>query len=138
MINNATLVGRLTRDVELSYPPSNVAVATFNLAVNRNFKSQSGEREADFINCVMWRKQAENLANWSKKGMLIGITGRIQTRNYENQQGQRVYVTEVVADGFQILEKRDNTANQSNMEEQMPPSFENNHPADIEEPDLPF
>ncbi|MDY3041206.1 single-stranded DNA-binding protein [Streptococcus pluranimalium] len=138
MINNVTLVGRLTRDVELSYTPSNVAVATFNLAVNRNFKSQSGEREADFINCVMWRKQAENLANWSKKGMLIGITGRIQTRNYENQQGQRIYVTEVVADGFQILEKRDNAANQSSMESQMPPSFENNHPADIEEPDLPF
>ncbi|MGV3007010.1 single-stranded DNA-binding protein [Streptococcus pluranimalium] len=138
MINNVTLVGRLTRDVELSYTPSNVAVATFNLAVNRNFKSQSGEREADFINCVMWRKQAENLANWSKKGMLIGITGRIQTRNYENQQGQRIYVTEVVADGFQILEKRDNAANQSSMESQMPPSFENNHPEDIEEPDLPF
>lgn len=138
MINNVTLVGRLTKDVELSYTPSNVAVAAFNLAVNRNFKSQSGEREADFINCVMWRKQAENLANWSKKGMLIGITGRIQTRNYENQQGQRVYVTEVVADGFQILEKRDNTANQSSMENQMPPNFENSHPADIEEPDLPF
>ncbi|MGV3011514.1 single-stranded DNA-binding protein [Streptococcus thoraltensis] len=138
MINNVTLVGRLTRDVELSYTPSNVAVATFNLAVNRNFKSQSGEREADFINCVMWRKQAENLANWSKKGMLIGITGRIQTRNYENQQGQRVYVTEVVADGFQILEKRDNTANQSSMENQIPPNFENSPPADVEEPDLPF
>lgn len=138
MINNVTLVGRLTRDVELSYTPSNVAVATFNLAVNRNFKSQSGEREADFINCVMWRKQAENFANWSKKGMLIGITGRIQTRNYENQQGQRVYVTEVVADGFQILEKRDNTANQSSMENQIPPNFENSHPTDIEESDLPF
>ncbi|WP_316605923.1 single-stranded DNA-binding protein [Streptococcus pluranimalium] len=138
MINNVTMVGRLTRDVELSYIPSNVAVAAFNLAVNRNFKSQSGECEADFINCVMWRKQAENLANWSKKGMLIGITGRIQTRNYENQQGQRVYVTEVVADGFKILEKRDNAANQSSMESQMPPRFENSHPADIEEPDLPF
>ena len=82
------------------------AVATFSLAVNRNFKSQNGEREADFINCVIWRQQAENLANWTKKGALIGITGRIQTRNYENQQGQRVYVTEVVADSFNLLESR--------------------------------
>ncbi|MBS6891551.1 MAG: single-stranded DNA-binding protein, partial [Streptococcus salivarius] len=66
----------------------------------------NGERETDFINCVIWRQQAENLANWAKKGALIGITGRIQTRNYENQQGQRVYVTEVVADNFQMLESR--------------------------------
>ena len=106
MINNVVLVGRMTRDAELRYTPSNQAVATFSLAVNRNFKSQNGEREADFINCVIWRQQAENLANWAKKGALIGITGRIQTRNYENQQGQRVYVTEVVADSFQLLESR--------------------------------
>ena len=98
MINNVVLVGRMTRDAELRYTPSNVAVATFSLAVNRNFKGANGERETDFINCVIWRQQAENLANWAKKGALIGITGRIQTRNYENQQGQRVYVTEVVAD----------------------------------------
>ena len=85
----------------------------FTLAVNRNFKNQSGEREADFINVVIWRQQAENLANWAKKGALIGITGRIQTRNYENQQGQRVYVTEVVADNFQLLESRSNREGQS-------------------------
>ena len=108
MINNVVLVGRVTRDPELRYTPSNVAVATFNLAVNRNFKGSNGEREADFINCVIWRQQAENLANWAKKGALIGITGRIQTRNYEIQQGQRVYVTEVVADNFQMLESRAN------------------------------
>ena len=106
MINNVVLVGRVTKDVELRYTPSNVANASFTLAVNRSFKNQQGEREADFINCVMWRQQAENLANWAKKGMLIGITGRIQTRNYENQQGQRVYVTEVVAENFQLLESR--------------------------------
>ena len=104
MINNVVLVGRMTRDAELRYTPSNVAVATFSLAVNRNFKGANGERETDFINCVIWRQQAENLANWAKKGALVGITGRIQTRNYENQQGQRVYVTEVVADNFQMLE----------------------------------
>lgn len=106
MINNVVLVGRMTRDAELRYTPSNQAVATFTLAVNRNFKNQAGEREADFINCVIWRQPAENLANWAKKGALVGITGRIQTRNYENQQGQRVYVTEVIADNFQILESR--------------------------------
>jgi len=106
MINNVTLVGRLTRDPELRFTASNVAVATFTLAVNRRFKNAAGEREADFINCVIWRQQAENLANWAKKGALIGVTGSIQTRNYENQQGQRVYVTEVVVDNFQTLESR--------------------------------
>ena len=113
MINNVVLVGRMTRDAELRYTPSNQAVATFTLAVNRNFKNQNGEREADFINCVIWRQQAENLANWAKKGTLVGVIGRIQTRNYENQQGQRVYVTEVVADNFQILESRATREGQS-------------------------
>ena len=106
MINNVVLVGRMTRDAELRYTPSNQAVATFSLAVNRNFKNQNGEREADFINVVIWRQQAENLANWAKKGALIGVTGRIQTRSYDNQQGQRDYVTEVVAESFQLLESR--------------------------------
>lgn len=106
MINNVVLVGRMTRDAELKYTGNNIAVATFSLAVNRNFKDANGERETDFINCVIWRQQAENLANWAKKGALIGITGRIQTRSYENQQGLRVYVTEVVAENFQMLESR--------------------------------
>lgn len=130
MINNAVLVGRMTRDAELRYTPQNQAVATFTLAVNRNFKNQSGEREADFINCVIWNQQAENLANWAKKGSLIGIIGRIQTRNYENQQGQRGYVTEVVADNFQLLESR----NQQNSEK----PFGNSNPMDIQDDDLPF
>ena len=138
MINNVVLVGRMTRDTELHYTPQNLAVATFTLAINRNFKNQSGEREADFINCVIWRQQAENLANWAKKGALIGITGRIQTRNYDNQQGQRVYVTEVVADNFQLLESRNKAANHSSMDEQMPPAFGNSQPMDISDDDLPF
>lgn len=138
MINNVTLIGRLTRDPELRYTTQDVAVATFNLAVNRNFKGANGEREADFINCMIWRKQAELLAEWCKKGNLVGITGRIQTRSYENQQGQRVYVTEVVAETFQLLEKRDNSANQSNIEEQMPASFGATNPLDISDKDLPF
>ncbi|MFS9149562.1 single-stranded DNA-binding protein [Streptococcus infantis] len=138
MINNVVLVGRLTRDPELRYTPSNVAVATFSLAVNRNFKNQAGDYEADFISCIMWRQQAENFANWLKKGALVGITGRIQTRSYDNQQGQRVYVTEVVAESFQILEKKDNAANNASMENQIPPSFEKTNPMDISDDDLPF
>ena len=137
MINNVVLIGRLTRDAELRYTPSNIAVATFNLAVNRNFKNQAGDREADFINCMIWRQQAENFANWCKKGNLVGITGRIQTRSYENQQGQRVYVTEVVAESFQLLEKRDKTADYSSMD-QMPASFGATNPLDISDDDLPF
>ena len=105
-INSVVLVGRMTKDAELRYTPSNVAVATFTLAVNRPFKNQNGEREADFINVVMWRQSAENLANWAKKGALVGIEGRIQTRSYDNQQGQRVYVTEVLAESFSLLESR--------------------------------
>ncbi|MBS8025564.1 MULTISPECIES: single-stranded DNA-binding protein [Streptococcus] len=132
MINNVVLVGRMTRDAELRYTPSNQAVATFTLAVNRNFKNQNGEREADFINVVIWRQQAENLANWAKKGALVGITGRIQTRSYDNQQGQRVYVTEVVAESFQLLESR---GQQSNSQDG---SFGNSSPMDIQDEDLPF
>lgn len=113
MINNVVLVGRLTRDPELRYTPQNQAVGTFGLAVNRQFKNANGERETDFINCVIWRQQAENLANFAKKGSLIGITGRIQTRNYENQQGQKVYVTEVVADNFQMLESNKTQGHQA-------------------------
>lgn len=136
MINNVTLIGRLTRDAELRYTPSNIATAQFNIACNRNFKNANDEYDADFINCVMWREQAERFCNWTRKGMLVGIVGRIQTRNYENQQGQRIYVTEVVAENFQILEKRDNTANQNSMTEQMPPSYTS--PMDITDDKLPF
>lgn len=166
MINSVCLVGRLTRDPELKYTGNNIAVASFSLAVNRNFKDANGEREADFINCVIWRQQAENLANWAKKGALIGITGRIQTRSYENQQGQRVYVTEVVAENFQMLESRNSQGNQQNQgnsfqngnsskggnvnngynqQPQQAPNnsrggapFGNSNPMDIQDSDLPF
>lgn len=104
MINNVVLVGRLTKDVDLRYTSNGTAYASFTLAVERNFKNQNGEKETDFINCAMWRKAAENLANYTKKGSLIGIEGRIQTRNYDNQQGQKVYVTEVLAEKFSFLE----------------------------------
>ncbi|MBO2719002.1 single-stranded DNA-binding protein [Lactiplantibacillus plantarum] len=106
MINRSVLVGRLTRDPELRYTNGGAAVATFTIAVNRQFTNQNGEREADFISCVIWRKAAENLTNFTHKGSLIGIDGHIQTRNYENQQGTRIYVTEVVVDNFSLLESR--------------------------------
>ncbi|WP_010053685.1 single-stranded DNA-binding protein [Carnobacterium maltaromaticum] len=106
MINRVVLVGRLTKDADLKYTSSGTAVASFTLAVNRQFTNQSGEREADFINCVVWRKQAESLANFTRKGSLIGVEGRLQTRSYDNQQGQRVYVTEVVVDSFSLLESK--------------------------------
>ncbi len=106
MMNRVVLVGRLTKDPELRYTPSGVAVATFTLAVNRTFTNQQGEREADFINCVIWRRPAENVANFLKKGSLAGVDGRLQTRNYEGQDGKRVYVTEVVAESVQFLEPR--------------------------------
>lgn len=86
MINNVVLVGRLTRAVDLRFTSNGVAFASFTVAVDHTFKKEGGEREADFINCVMWRKAAENFANFTRKGSLVGIEGRIQTRNYENQQ----------------------------------------------------
>ena len=115
MINRTVLVGRLTRDPELKHTANGAAVVSFTLAVNRQFTNSQGEREADFINCVIWRKAAENFVKFTNKGSLVGIDGRIQTRNYENQQGQRVYVTEVVVDNFSLLESRkDNSSNNDN------------------------
>ena len=106
MINRVVLVGRLTKDVELRYTTSGAAAGSFTLAVNRQFTNSNGERETDFINGVIWRKSAENSANFTSKGSLVAVEGRLQTRNYENQQGQRVYVTEVVVDNFSLLESR--------------------------------
>jgi len=106
MINRVVLVGRLTKDPELRYTPNGIASTRFTVAVNRTFSNQQGEKEADFISCVAWRKQAENLANFMKKGSLIGVEGRIQTGSYEGQDGKRVYTTDVVADSVQFLEPR--------------------------------
>lgn len=113
MINNVVLVGRLTRDIELRYNKNGIAYAQFSLAVNRNFKNQNGERDADFISCSVWRQSAEFLNNYARKGSLIGITGRIETSSYDNEQGQRVFTTRVVCDNVQLLESR-NAQAQSN------------------------
>lgn len=106
MLNRVVLVGRLTRDPDLRYTPNGIAVANFNIAVNRPFANEQGEREADFINGVVWRRQAENLAEYMSKGSLIGVDGRVQTRTYEGEDGKTVYVTEVVADSIQFLESK--------------------------------
>lgn len=106
MLNRAVLTGRLTKDPEVQYTTNGTPVLSFTLAVDRQFRNKQGDRDADFINCVIWRKSAENFANFTHKGALVGIDGRIQTRNYENNQGQRVYVTEVVVDNFALLEPR--------------------------------
>jgi single-strand DNA-binding protein len=160
MINRVVLVGRLTKDPELKYTPTGVAVANFTLAVNRPFSSQDGNREADFINCVIWRKPAENVANFLRKGSLAGVEGRINTRNYENQEGRRVYVTEVVADSVQFLEPRNSGGqqsggssygeennynqnrkpnnNQNNNRQEDDPFAGGSQPIDISDDDLPF
>lgn len=106
MLNRVVLVGRLTRDPELRVSQSNIPVGTFNLAVNRPFTNQQGERGADFINCVVFRKQAENVSQYLSKGSLVGVDGRLQSRSYENKEGRTIYVTEVVCDSVQFLEPK--------------------------------
>lgn len=138
MINNVVLVGRIVRDPELRYTPQNTAVATFTLAVNRRFKNAQSEREADFINCVIWRQPAENLANWAKKGTLVGITGSIQVRNYENKEGQRVYVTEVLADNFQMLESNSNKTEKGKTKSNQDKDPFAGLPMEVSDDDLPF
>ncbi|EAE2802103.1 TPA_asm: single-stranded DNA-binding protein [Listeria monocytogenes] len=160
MMNRVILVGRLTKDPDLRYTPAGAAVATFTLAVNRPFKNGQGEQEADFIQCVVWRKPAENVANFLKKGSLAGVDGRVQTRNYEGNDGKRVYVTEIVAESVQFLEPKQNAvegstpnnnqneANYSNNNKngsyrasssQNSDSFANEgKPIDISDDDLPF
>ncbi len=148
MLNRVILVGRLTKDPELRYMPNGVAVASFVIAVNRTFTNQQGEREADFINVVVWRKAAESVANYLKKGSLAGVDGRIQTRSYEGQDGKRIYVTEVVAESVQFLEPKNNQSNgnqqtngnnqSSNQGRIIDDPFAPGSQIDISSDDLPF
>ena len=126
-MNTTQLVGRLTKDVDLKHTQSGTAVGNFTLAVNRSFKNEAGEREADFIDCVIWRKPAETLAQYTRKGSQIGIEGRIQTRNYENQQGTRVYVTEVVVNNFHLLDPREHNQVNSQSQQQSVHNNANNN-----------
>lgn len=163
MINNTVIVGRLTKDADLRYTGSGIAVASCTVAVERAFTNGQGERETDFINVVAWRKTAEVISNFTSKGSLVGITGRIQTRNYTNNEGRKVYITEVVCENFQMLEpksvtekrKQDNqssssksnqqnysASNQSNKNDDYPryedAMNDNNETIDISDDDLPF
>ncbi|HFN8311779.1 TPA: single-stranded DNA-binding protein [Staphylococcus aureus] len=139
MLNRVVLVGRLTKDPELRSTPNGVNVGTFTLAVNRTFTNAQGEREADFINVVVFKKQAENVKNYLSKGSLAGVDGRLQTRSYDNKEGRRVFVTEVVADSVQFLEPKNN--NKQNNEQHNGQTQTGNNPFDNTEEDfsdLPF
>ena len=135
MINKFIGVGRLTKDPEFRTTQSGIGTTTFTLACNRPFKNKNGEQEADFINVVTFRNQAENVNNYLSKGSLTGVEGRIQTRNYENKEGQRIFVTEVVADSVQFLEPKNSNKQNNNQDN----GFANaNGPIDISDDDLPF
>lgn len=162
MLNRVILIGRLTKDPELRYTPAGVAVTQFTLACDRPFSSNGGEREADFIPVVTWRQLAENCANYLRKGRLAAVEGRIQVRNYENNEGKRVYVTEVIADNVRFLESNrgENTSREEHGQansaggysaggfESRPtqptrsinndPFKDDGRPIDISEDDLPF
>ena len=114
MYNKVILIGRTTSEAELRYTKDHKAVAQVSLAVNRSYKGANGDREADFIRLVVWGEQAERFANWIKKGSLVQVEGELRTRSYDDQQGKRVYVTEVIVQRFNNLEKRDDSQNQQN------------------------
>jgi single-strand DNA-binding protein len=162
MLNRVILIGRLTKDPELRYTPAGVAVAQFTLAVDRPFSKEQGEREADFIPVVTWRQLAETCANYLRKGRLAAVEGRMQVRNYENNEGRRVYVTEVIADNVRFLESpnRDGGGGQgrddksggsgggsrstgsgnsgNNGNNNQDPFADDGRPIDISDDDLPF
>lgn len=163
MLNRVILIGRLTKDPELRYTPSGVAIAQFTLAVDRPYSRDQGEREADFIPIVVWRQLAETCANYLRKGRLTAVEGRMQVRNYENNEGRRVYVTEVVADNVRFLEspnrdnsgggqgnsdysgggysggsRQTNTNPRNNSGSSPDPFADDSKPIDISDDDLPF
>ena len=115
MINQVTLVGRLTKDPELKITADGIALCHITLALTRHFKNQNGQIDTDFVQCTLWRKVAENTANYCSKGSVLGVTGRIQTRSYENVEGKKVYLTEVIAESVQFLGKK-----QANIQDQIP------------------
>ena len=149
-INHVTLVGRLVKDVELRKTNSNTSVCSFTVACDRRFKSQQpGAQDADFISCIAWRQSADFLAKYGSKGAIVSVEGRIQTRNYDNAQGQKVYVTEVVADSVQLISGSKNTSDTSNQtftpsvdtnygSDSMDDDFSNTPSLDISSDDLPF
>ncbi|WP_068776501.1 single-stranded DNA-binding protein [Paenibacillus sp. FJAT-26967] len=161
MLNRVILIGRLTRDPELRYTPAGVAVTQFTLAVDRPFvSSQSKEREADFIPVVTWRQLAETCANYLRKGRLTAVEGRIQVRSYDNNEGRKVYVTEIIADNVRFLESSNSgnreegsysggsgngysgggnsNSSRNTRDQQQDPFLDDGKPIDISDDDLPF
>lgn len=136
MLNRVILIGRLTKDPELRYTPAGVAVTQFTLAVDRPFVKQGGEKETDFLPVVTWKQTAEACATYLRKGRLAAVEGRIQTRNYENNEGKKVYVTEVIADNVRFLEPPNR---EEKKEEKNPDPFVGNgKPYEPSDDDLPF
>lgn len=141
MINRVILTGHLTKDPELKTTQSGLSVVQFVIGVQRRFVREDGGREADFISCVAWRKTAENIAKYFKKGQLIGLDGRIQTRSYDDKNGQRVYVTEVVVDNFAFLNSQKGQGNQNSSQRPNTTAkdpFAGTSNIDISDDDLPF
>lgn len=137
MVNNVTLVGRITRDPEVKSFGSGSQACNFTLAVNRTFKNQQGEYEADFINCAAFGNRAERMGQYVYKGQLLAVTGRIQVRQYDNKQGQRVYVTEVIASDISYLESNKKQAGQQASGATNSP-YDFMGDIDIDDGDLPF
>lgn len=139
MLNRVVLTGHFTKDPEVRATPSGLSVVQFTLGVQRQFSRKDGERESDFISCVAWRKIAENIGKYFHKGDLIGVDGRIQTRSYEDKNGQRVYVTEVVVDNFAFLNSKSSSQSNNNQQNQAQDPFAGNYGSvDITQDDLPF
>jgi single-strand DNA-binding protein len=140
MMNRVILVGRITKDPEMKKTAQDIAVVNFTIAVNRNYTDTQGEKQADFISCVVWRKQAENVAKYVTKGMLLGVEGRIQTRQYESETGMK-YITEVLCDSVQFLENK--SSNTQSYEENQPTKLQSDEFYETSkklaaEDDLPF
>ncbi|MEB7428311.1 single-stranded DNA-binding protein [Enterococcus faecalis] len=143
MINNSNLVGRLTKDIDLHYTKTDKAVASFTLASQRNYTNANGEYEADFIDCVIWGKPAESLERNTKKGMLIGVTGPLRKRSYQNKEGNQVYVTEILVETYQQMEflPKEQPVKQSNLQNRLAdddPFASISRPINFNDEDLPF
>lgn len=136
MLNRVVLIGRLTKDAELRYTPTGVATTSFTLAVERPFKNQNGEKEVDFIPVVTWKKLAELCAEYLAKGRLTAVEGRIQIRNYENNEGRRIYITEIVADNVRFLESSKGSKRQEQSSND--PFSDDGQPIEIDDSSLPF
>ena len=138
MLNKVVLIGRIVKDLDLRTTQKGTATATFTLAIDRRFKSQSGEKETDFISCVIWDKQAENAAKYVGKGSQVGVVGRIQTRSYEAKDGHKVYVTEVVVEEIEFMGGGKTERGSQRSEYDQSPVEDDFQPLEDDDDDLPF